>query len=590
MRGVTKTHIPWTPKSFAALGVKLAMIATFVALTNLGFWDRVRNLLEYGRFDTLIPFLAVWALAVAALLAASFHPRFVIRLLWALPIALSSTASWLFFQTSNTELGFFDIISLWESRHDSSRAVDFYRHLIWPAAGIMALGVAAVAAPPAARVGRLCGWVGRIAWLPVLPVAMIAAIVYARSGGGAGGMPQQFTSLALAGVAAERIAAHGGTERHAVSWTPAPAVAKNSILLLIDESVRGDYVDLTPGNPHTPNIAALADRFVDFGPAVSGGNCSNYSNAILRFGASRRDLTRSINTGPTIWQYAKKAGYRTVFVNAQATPDARVFAGGGGKMTNFMSMQEQKNIDEIILVENGRMDQADFALLDIVRDELASGKPAFIYVNKNGAHFPYDRSYPDAEAVYLPTMASSGEDNVKTRIASYRNSVRWSVDLFMKKLFETTDLSSTTMIYTSDHGQFLRDGTLTHCIVIDPDPRVGLVPLMAYTADPVLKARFAAGAAANHGKASHFLIIPAVLELMGYNSADIGSAYDESLFAAATRPAHYTSGDIFGLFDKSVRWNPVDLSQNYLEPEALKIMPRNPAASVSVVSKEKVLK
>jgi glucan phosphoethanolaminetransferase (alkaline phosphatase superfamily) len=589
MSGLTKPHYPWTTRSLAALGIKLVMIAALVQVTNFGFWGRVRNLLEYGRFDTLIPFLAVWALAIAALLAASFQSRFAIRLFWALPIALSSTASWVFFQTSNTELGLFDIISLWESRHDSSRAIDFYRHLIWPAVGIMSLGMAAIAAPPAVRGGRLFGWMGRMAWLPVLPVAMIVAIVYARSGGGAGGMPKQFSSLALAAVAAERIATHDKTERLAVSWTPAPADVKHSILLMIDESVRGDYVDLTPGNPHTPNVAALADRLVDFGPAVSGGNCSNYSNAILRFGASRRDLTHSINTSPTIWQYARKAGYRTVFVNAQATADARVFAGGGGKLTNFMTLQEQNDIDLTILIEKGGMDRADFALLDIVRDELAGGKPAFIYVNKNGAHFPYDRSYPSTEAVYLPTMASSGNDNVETRIASYRNAVRWSVDLFMKKLFETADLSSTTMIYTSDHGQFLRDGTLTHCIVNDPDPRVGLVPLMAYTADPVLKARFAAGAAANHGKASHFLIIPAVLELMGYNSADIKSAYDESLFAATQRPANYTSGDIFGLFDTSLRWNPVDLSQDYLEPEALKIMPRNPAASVSVVSKEMVL-
>lgn len=580
---------PRAPKNLAALGVKLAMIAAFVEVTNFGFWGRVRNLLEYGRFEVLIPFLAVWALAMAALLAASFQPRFAIRLIWALPIALSSTASWVFFQTSHAELGLFDIISLWESRHDSSRAVDFYRHLIWPASAIMALGVAAVAAPPAAGVGRIGGWMRRMAWLPVLPLTIIAAIVYARAGGGSGGMPQQFTSLALAAVAAERIATHDKTARHAVSWTPAPAGARHNILLMIDESVRGDYVDLTPGNPHTPNVAALADRFVNLGPAVSGGNCSNYSNAILRFGASRRDLTRSVNTSPTIWQYAKKAGYRTVFVNAQATPDARVFAGGGGKLTNFMSMQEQNDIDQIRLVEKGGMDRADFALLDILRGELAGEKPAFIYANKNGAHFPYDRSYPSAEAVYLPTMASSGEDNIETRIASYRNAVRWSVDLFMKKLFETTDLSSTTMIYTSDHGQFLRDGALTHCIVSDPDPRVGLVPLLAYTADPALKARFAAGAAANHGKSSHFLIIPAVLELMGYKSADISSVYDESLFAATQRPAHYTSGDIFGLFDKSLRWNPVDLSQDYFEPEALKIMPRGPAAAVSVLSKEKVL-
>jgi glucan phosphoethanolaminetransferase (alkaline phosphatase superfamily) len=580
---------PWAPRSMAAFCVKLAMIAAFVEVTNFGFWDRVRNLLVNGRLDTLIPFLAVWALAMAALLSASFQPRFGLRLLWALPIALSSTAAWVFFQASHTELGFFDIVSLWESRHDSNLALDFYGRLIWPAVGIMVFGVAAVAVPPAVRGSRLSGWMGQIAWLPVLPVAMIAAIVYARSGGGSVGMPNQFTSLALSAVAAERIVTQDKPMRHAVAWAPAPAGARQNILMMIDESVRGDYVDLTPGNPHTPNFAALADKFVDFGPAVSGGNCSNYSNAILRFGASRRDLTHSINNSPTIWQYAKRAGYRTVFVNGQTTAEAGVLTSSGGKMTNFMTLKEQSDIDKIYLIEEGGMDQADFALLDIVRSELAAGKPVFIYANKNGAHFPYDRSYPRSETVYWPTMASSGEDSVATRIASYRNAVRWSVDVFMKKLFETTDLSSTTMIYTSDHGQLLRTVSLTHCIVDNPDPRVSVVPLMAYTADPVLKARFAAGAASNHGKASHFLIIPTVLELMGYRSSDIASAYDESLFAAAPRPAQFTSGDIFGLFYKGMHWNSVDLSQDYLEPEARKILPHDPAAAVSLVLKEKVL-
>jgi len=552
-----------------AICVKLTMIAIFVAVTNFDFWDRVGNLFANGRFTTLAPFLAIWGLAMVALLFASFQPRLVTRLLWAVPLALSSAAAWVYFQVSHADLSVFDILSLWASRNSIGEAAGFYNRLIWPAVAIMAFGVTSISMPPAVTGARLSRWVGRMAWLPLLPILIIAAVVYAKDGGGSSGLPKQFAPLALSAMAAERIVTQGAPERRAVTWNATAQARPRNIVMMIDESVRADFVDLSPGNSYTPNIAALADRFVDFGPAVSGGDCSVYSNAILRLTASRRDLADSVNTNPTIWQYAKKAGYRTVYIDAQSTAKAAVLLGS----TNFMTVREKRDIDKTYFMDDVRMDRADFRLIDILRGELAGSQPVFIYANKNGAHFPYDWSYPASEAVYGPTVASAGKDTAMTRLASYRNAVRWSVDLFMKKLFESADLSNTAMIYTSDHGQALNVGKSTHCTIYDPDPRVGLVPLMAYAADPALRARFAVGAAANRDKASHFQIVPTVLELMGYSPADIASEYDESLFAATSRAPQFTSGDIFGLFSDSVHWNSIDLSLNYLEPDAQRLLP-----------------
>ncbi|BCG86030.1 hypothetical protein MesoLj113c_21400 [Mesorhizobium sp. 113-3-9] len=552
-----------------AICVKLTMIAIFVAVTNFDFWDRVGNLFANGRFTTLAPFLAIWGLAMVALLFASFQPRLVTRLLWAVPLALSSAAAWVYFQVSHADLSVFDILSLWASRNSIGEAAGFYDRLIWPAVAIMAFGVTSISIPPAVTGARLSIWVRRMAWLPLLPILIIAAVVYAKDGGGSSGLPKQFAPLALSAMAAERIVTQGAPERRAVTWNATAQARPRNIVMMIDESVRADFVDLSPGNSYTPNIAALADRFVDFGPAVSGGDCSVYSNAILRLTASRRDLAHSVNTNPTIWQYAKKAGYRTVYIDAQSTAKAAVLLGS----TNFMTVREKRDIDKTYFMDDVRMDRADFRLIDILRGELAGSQPVFIYANKNGAHFPYDWSYPASEAVYGPTVASAGKDTAMTRLASYRNAVRWSVDLFMKKLFESADLSNTAMIYTSDHGQALNVGKSTHCTIYDPDPRVGLVPLMAYAADPALRARFAVGAAANRDKASHFQIVPTVLELMGYSPADIASEYDESLFAATSRSPQFTSGDIFGLFSDSVHWNSIDLSLNYLEPDAQRLLP-----------------
>ncbi|HEX5507962.1 MAG TPA: hypothetical protein VFX37_05615, partial [Pseudolabrys sp.] len=83
---------------------------------------------------------------------------------------------------------------------------------------------------------------------------------------------------------------------------------------------------------------------------------------------------------------------------------------------------------------------------------------------------------------------------------------------------------------------------------------------------------------ASRGHASHFSIVPTVLQLMGYSREDVDKMYGESLLEKNTRPAGFTTGDIFGLFSSKVRWHPLDLSKDYLEPAALS----QPTASPSV--------
>lgn len=545
----------------AVICLKLALIGLFVALTNFGFWERINLLVENSRWTTFILFLGIWAIALAALLVAAFQRTFIARLLWAIPIVLSSTAAWAYYRLSQSDLNVFDVITLWSARHEAGRAAEFNHSLILPSLLVFAFGLAVLTAPPAVRHVQLAKWLRRFAWLPALPVLLIAAVVEAKSGGGSDGMPKQYSAFALSAVAAEKMVMQGMPSRKPVNWTADAARRVPHVIMLVDESIRGDYVDLTVNNPHTPELARLAPKLVDFGPAASGGDCSNYSNAILRFMASRRDLTHTVNTNPTIWQYAKQAGYRTVFIDAQAG-----VIKNPGLLQNFMTVKEKADIDAFHLIQDVGSDKADFRLIDIVKEELSKPGPVFIYANKNGAHFPYDSAYPVSETVYRPTVAETGDETAIARTASYRNALRWSVDRFMKTLFETADLSRAAMIYTSDHGQLLETRRLTHCIVDNPAPGVALVPLMAYTADAGLKLRFEAGAAVNRGKASHFLIAPTLLDLMGYNPADISIAYDESLFTAAFRAPAFTSGDIFGLFSEEPHWHPIDLSKDYREP------------------------
>jgi glucan phosphoethanolaminetransferase (alkaline phosphatase superfamily) len=554
------------------LMIKAIALAAFIALTNFGFLDRVTLLLDNGRWATLLPYLAVWAFCVVALYVAAFQPRAFLRFLWAIPLALSTALAWGYYEASKSDLNVFDVVSLWSARADAARAADFYSGQIVTALFVFAAGLLVLACPPA-PIGRLMRtWLGRLAWLPILPIVAIAAIIITKQGGGSQALPKQFAPIAVTAVAAEKLATQGNSDRRSVQWTPDPAARVRHLVMLVDESVRADFLELTPGSPHTPELARLRGNFIDYGPAASAGNCSHYSNALLRFAAARRDTIRSVRTNPTIWEYAKKAGYRTVFIDAQGGLNKNP-----GLLQNFMSVREKQSIDGFYAIEGVTPAEADFKLLEILDRELKSPQPVFVYANKNGAHFPYDKTYPESEAWYGPTMTETGEDTPITRVASYRNSVRWSVDQFFKEFFADTDLENTAVIYTSDHGQALMAGQLTHCVVENPDPVQGLVPLMTITGDTDLRQRFEAGAELNRGQASHFEIAPTLLELMGYPQEDVLAFYGESLFTAPVAAPAFTSGDVFGLFSDEVNTTPIDLRKDYLDSIARTMLPRKPA-------------
>ncbi|MPZ59369.1 MAG: sulfatase-like hydrolase/transferase [Rhizobiales bacterium] len=575
------------------LAARLVAIAGFVALTNPGVAQRVVLLQTQNRWATLAAFLAIWGLSLTALLIVALHRRLWVRAVWAAAIGAATAVGFAYLKASGTEFGIFDAISLWGARHEAARAVDFYSSEMTLLAIVAAGGFLVLAAPPAIRIIPVQRWLSRLAWTPVLPIVLIAAIGVAKEGGGTQGLPTQFVPLSVGLVTAAKIAASPVPQRQAIQWTPESPKVRH-IVMLVDESVRADYIDWTPGNPFTPELAQLRPRLVDFGPAVSAGNCSHYSNALLRFAAAREHLGTGVLTNPTLWQYAKRAGYRTVFIDAQSA-----FNRNPGKLQNFMTADEARDIDRLVTMPaNVPAPELDDRLLDIMMEELRSEQPVFIYANKNGAHFPYDASYPASERLLRPTMsdalrAATSEGvahrtistyveaaTERARINSYRNAVRWSVDRFFKRLFDEAALNDAVMFYTSDHGQAFNPDRLSHCTIEDPDPREGLVPLFVTASSPVLQKRFTAGAQASHGHASHFSLAPTLLELFGYAKRDIAGAYGPSLFERNAEPPGFTSGDIFGLFSSQVRWHPVDPTRSYLEPDA----DRAPQRNVSTVN------
>src|SRR5581483_3258540 len=117
-----------------------------------------------------------------------------------------------------------------------------------------------------------------------------------------------------------------------VSVAPTHRPLAEKVLLVVDESVTYEA--------YRRNIAPLLKGLaaIDFGEAASVANCSAPSNALLRWGIERNRLgddTYDPRTNPSIWGYARKAGFRTVLIDGQSN----------GAMQNYLSPKEAALID-----------------------------------------------------------------------------------------------------------------------------------------------------------------------------------------------------------------------------------------------------
>jgi len=560
MRGKVIVQKPtnW-PTSWFGISLKLVALVALVAATNTGFFERIELLLAAERWTTLFPYIAIWAISLLALIIAAFQPSQTVRLIWALLLSISASTAFMYASVSGSDLTVFDALSLWVVRHETGRAMEFYGSgLVW-AVAVFTFSFYVIASPPTPNGRWLKSGLKWLSWTPAVPVLLMSAIIFLKDGGGSQAMPSQFQPLAISLVAAEKILTQNTPARQQVNLkTDRPRAIKN-IVMLVDESVRGDYFNWKKGNPYTPMLAANKSRIVNFGMAVSGANCSSYSNAILRFGPVSDNLVKTANTNPTIWQYAKKAGYRTVYIDAQPS-----IIKNPGLLQNFMTVGETRKIDQIVRFKGVPIPQLDYSLLDTIEKELKSDQPVFIFANKSGVHFPYDKSYPESWGKFQPTIQQAGKET-PYRVNSYLNALGWTVDRFFGKLFEKIDLKETVIIYTSDHGQTFNPGRSTQCSMTDADPREALVPMFAITDDEKLKARFARGAVLNAGQASHFLVRPTVLDLMGFPKVAVTSKYGVSMFDRGADVSAFTVGDIFGVFMPQPRWTSIDLSKDYLE-------------------------
>lgn len=302
----------------------------------------------------------------------------------------------------------------------------------------------------------------------------------------------------LYGLGWDMLTAPPPPARAAPTLVPDPTVpTPRHIVWLIDESVAAE--------PFARLIAPTLDGVShnDFGVAAALGHCSAPAQVALRSGVDVRRVTErsDLRRTPTIWAYARRAGYRTHMIDGQTA----------GAPQNLLLPPERALIDDYVSMVGGI--DTDLKIADALNARMKGTGKSFTYAVMRGVHFQYRDHYPKGA---IP-------EGSPVRL-QYDTALRWSKGKFFDRLLAGVDRDAVAIVYTSDHGQNLIPGALPHC------SRDGMadefrVPLLAFLPD-VVAARYAAAPRAGHSSSQ---ILPATLGWMGYDQARTAALYDDDL-------------------------------------------------------------
>ncbi|MYD85237.1 MAG: LTA synthase family protein [Acidobacteria bacterium] len=523
------------PLSGPAAAIKIAAILSFVFLTNphAAVGERVDELIR--NFDGYLGvgvFGGLWAVCLAGMLTTSFVSTLWLRFVLALPLLAGALVGSAYEDAARVEIDYDHALMLREGIAHAGPALRLYAGSVFGAGLLALLGAAGIllpmrsfgrfsvsgTAPRSDVLRRVLGSRRLRNVLPAaaaaMPIVLLAMVILARGGYGMAGLPVQHKLPALLMVIEMHRWLRGDAERGPLVLRPdAEAPPAPHVVLVVDRGVRGDYLDLNRVRGTTPALLGGRDRIANFGYAVAAANCSTASNLILRTGARPADLPQGVHTNPYIWSYARRAGMRTVFIPGSERP-----------LAHGMSFRERRQVDEVVRTQGGTRRARDLHAVELIRNRLLRSEPQLIIAVKSG----------------ISREASSRA----TRLDDpYGKAVASNLDPFFGRLLADVPLDDVVVLYTSDHGQdLLDDGSWINCSTSGASPLEALVPMLAITRHPAWRGRFAAAAARNRNRTSHYNLFATLLALFGYDPAHVAERYEPGLLDATEAEYGFTTG------------------------------------------------
>lgn len=543
--------------------VKPILIALYLLAGGGAVAERVSAL---GLSAGLVLYTGLFALLLLALLLTASIGSVAVRTIYALALAGAAAFLGAYGQVSGDFLSYDAFLTMTGSTDSTTDALAHnWRPILFGAAPALLL-LAAIVWPPQRRAR-----IPQALLIAAAPTAvfLLAAIFYARGGDGGRGLPAPFPPLAYAALSAWENAAHGLGPRAGVAMAPSGREDARDIVLIVDESVAGRYLDINDPRGVRSGLAEPPPGVTvhNYGLAASITHCSLGTNRTLRYGGTRGDYQRINAAMPSVWDYARRAGYHTVLIDAQRN---------GGPGASAIAKGELDGIGTLHQPGETPVRDRDMAAADRIAALTRNGRADFVIVTKVGAHFPVHDKYPDAFMRYRPALprgrfldisdtgsragfGGSAEEWRQYRNA-YRNTLAWNVGAFFDRLFAKADLDAATIVYTSDHGQDLhedgRPGYTTHCTPA-PRPSEGAVPLVVIEGGDGSGADWRGNLAANRGRASHYNVFPTLLALMGYRREDIAPVYGRSLLDRTEDDLTFNAR-FYARLGKEPLWVPID--------------------------------
>ena len=203
--------------------------------------------------------------------------------------------------------------------------------------GLHALAYTAVLAAVAQWIAPRIG----SAWASVTPIIGLSALYIATANSGAAvnyfpvaaKVPFQFYEAA-------RMPIYRG-KRDPVEIVSHADRRQELLIYVVDESVRGDVLGVNGFEfDTTPFLSSIANRLLNYGVASSATNASAGTHILLQTGFGLEEIDQATGTSlykrPNIFQYARAAGYSTVYIDGQLK---------GARLQNYMRGTDFEFID-----------------------------------------------------------------------------------------------------------------------------------------------------------------------------------------------------------------------------------------------------
>ena len=153
-------------------------------------------------------------------------------------IGIVTGVSYGFYAAGGTELEVLDALELWQARHESARAVEFFLHALIKAGFVALIGFIIIILPVNISKINQRLYLKYLMWVPLIPISLFIVLIFIKPDRAIAGLPQQFVPLSIAGAISYKLSTTELPKRYGVvSSDPESTPKMRNLVYLVDETI-----------------------------------------------------------------------------------------------------------------------------------------------------------------------------------------------------------------------------------------------------------------------------------------------------------------------------------------------------------------